>query len=163
MEGTIQYRTLISVLPIDPPRAIDKISHSHSLLLAKLEAYSFSANSLKLLQSYLSKRFQQTHLNGSFSKWAQISAGVLQCSTLGSLLSNIVLIDIFFLFINNSNLCNYADDNTLYTIRKNLDKLKLDLQSNFSILQKRFYENHIALSPGKYHYMLLGGHSKIDY
>ena len=47
-----------------------------------------------------------------------------------------------FLFINNSNLCNYADGNALYTIRKNIDKLKIDLHPNVSILRKWFYKNH---------------------
>ena len=51
----------------------------------------------------------------------------------------------------------------LYTVGKNLDKLKLKLQCNFSILQKWFYENHIILNPGKCHHMLVGGHIKIDY
>ena len=106
---------------MDLPKALDTIHHS--LLLAKLEAYGFSANSLKLLWIYLSNRFQRTHINGSFSNWAEISTGVPQDSILGPLLF----------------------DNTLYNIGKNLDKPKLDLQSNFSILQKWFYENHIIL------------------
>ena len=45
---------------------------------------------------------------------------------------------------------------------KNLDKLKLDFQFNFLILQKWFCENHMLLSPVKRHYMVLGGHTQID-
>ena len=66
-------------------------------------------------------------------------------------------------FLNNTDLCNYADDNTLYTLGKNLGKLKLDLQSNLSILQKWFYENYMILNPGKCHDVLLGAHIHIDY
>ena len=68
-----------------------------------------------------------------------------------------------YFFIGNIYLCNYADNNTFYAIRKNLDKLKLDLQSNFLISQKWFYENQMILKPVNCHYMLLGGHAQIDY
>lgn len=67
---------------------------------------------------------------------------------LGPLLFNIFLNDTF-LFINNTQLYNYADDNTLCTIGKSLDQLELNLQSNFSILQKWRYENHMIPNPGK--------------
>ena len=74
---------------------------NYRLLLAKLE--TFPAKSLKFLQSYLSKRFQQTHVNYSLSNWAEISASVLQGSILGPLLFNIFLDDMFLL-INTNNL-----------------------------------------------------------
>ena len=44
-----------------------------------------------------------------------------------------------------------------------LGKVKLDLRSNFSLLQKWLYENHMIPNPVKCHYMLLGGHTQIDY
>ena len=93
---------------------------------------SFSAKSQILLQSYFSDRFQQTRINGSLSNWAEISVGVPQGSILGSLLFNIFLNDVF-LFISNSKLCNYTDDNTSYTLWKHLDEIKVDLQCNYSI------------------------------
>ena len=68
---------------------------------------------LKLMQSYLCSRFQRTSVNASFSDWKEIETGFPQGSILGSLLFNIFLNNIFY-FINNGNLCNYADDNTLY-------------------------------------------------
>ena len=57
-------------------------------------------------------------------------------------------------------LCNYGYENTLYTTEIFL--VKLDLQSNFSILRKWFYEHHITLNHGKCHYMPLVGHNKIE-
>ena len=38
--------------------------------------------------------------------------------------------------INNGNLCNCADDNTLYSIRKNLNVVKENLKINFFIKSK---------------------------
>ena len=43
---------------MDLSKAFDTINYS--LLLGKLEAYGFSANPLRFVQSYLSNRFQQT-------------------------------------------------------------------------------------------------------
>ena len=134
---------------------------NHSLLLAKLEAYGFSLTSLKLMQSYLCNRFQRTSVNASFSDWKEIETGVPQGSVLGPLLFNIFLNYIFY-FINNGNLCNYADDNTLYSIGKSLNMVKENLKINFLIMQKWFYENHMVLNPGKCHYLVLGNRSNSD-
>ena len=149
----------IAVILMDLSKAFDTINHS--LLLAKLEAYGFSMTSLKLMQSYLCNRFQRTSVNASFSDWKEIETGVPQGSILGSLLFNIFLNDIFY-FINNGNLCNYADDNTLYSIGKSLNMVKENLKINFLIMQKWFYENHMVLNPGKCHYLVLGKRSNSD-
>ena len=45
--------------------------------------------------------------------WEKIISGVPQGSILGPLLLNILLNDLF-LFFENSDLSDYADDNTLY-------------------------------------------------
>ena len=100
---------------MDLSKGLDTINHS--LLMAKLEAYCFSVNSLIFLKSYWSNWFQQIHTEFSFRKWAKLSAGVSEGSLLGPMLLGIFL-NYIFLFINNSNLCNYADDYTLYAIGK---------------------------------------------
>ena len=104
-------------------KAFDTINHS--LLLAKLKAHGFSNQALRLLQSYLCSRFQRSIINGSFSTWNEVITGVPQGSILGPLLFNIFLNDIF-LFISKCQLCNYADDNTLYKSGKNMQKIKND-------------------------------------
>ena len=99
---------------MDLSKAFDTINHS--LLLAKLDAYCFSRTSLKLMQNYLCNR-QNNSVNGSFSNWTEFITGVPQGSILGLLLFNIFLNDIF-IFILKCNLCNCADDKTLFYWRR---------------------------------------------
>ena len=128
---------------------------NHSLLLTKLNAYCISNQALNLLQNHLCNRFQRSIVNGSFSSWNEVIAGVPQGSILGPLLFNIFLNDIF-LFISKCQLCNYADDNTLYKSGKNMQKIKNDLEMDFMILHKWFHENHMVLNPDKCHYIVIG-------
>ena len=143
----------VGVIFMDLSKAFDTINHS--LLLAKLKTYGFSNQALRLLQSYLCKRFQRSIINGSFSSWNELIIGVPQGSILGPLLFNIFLNDIF-LFISKCQLCNYADDNTLCKSGKNMQKIKNDLEMDFMILHKWFHENRIVLNPDKCHYIVIG-------
>ena len=143
----------VGAIFMDLSKAFDTINHS--LLLAKLKAYGFSNQALRLLQSYLCNRFQRSIINGSFSSWNEVITGVPQGSILGPLLFSIFLNDIF-LFISKCQLCNYADDNTLYKSGKNMQKIKNDLEMDFMILQKWFHENHLVLNPDKCHFIVIG-------
>ena len=81
----------------DLSKAFDCISHD--LLIAKLAAYGFHFNALRLLHSYLSDRYQRVMVNSNYSSWSGIICGVLQGSILGPLLFNIYLSDLFFPWI----------------------------------------------------------------
>ena len=89
----------IGVILMNLSKAFNTINHS--VLLAKLDAYGFSRTSLKLMQNYLCNRQQRISINGPFSDWTEVITGVPQGSTLGSLLFNIFLNDIF-MFISNA-------------------------------------------------------------
>ena len=142
---------------MDLSKAFDTINHG--LLLAKLDTYGFSRTSLKLMQNYLCNSQQRISINGSFSDWTVVITGVPQGSILGPLLFNIFLMFILmfiFMFISKCSLYNYADDNTLYSTGKNLNRIRRNLEMEFMILHQWFHENHMTLNPGKCHYMVIG-------
>ena len=84
-----EYGALVT----DLSKAFDCLPHD--LLVAKLHAYDFSKESLKLRNSYLTERKQNVKMNDQFSSWFDIVVGVPQRSILGPLLFNIFLCDMF--------------------------------------------------------------------
>ena len=128
------------VIFIDLPKAFDTINH---LLLLKLKAYDFSNQPLSFLQSYLCNRFQRGIINGCFSSWNVVITGIPKGTIIGSLLFKIILNDIF-VFISKCQLCNYADNNSLYKSGKIMQKIKTELEMDFMILHKWFHENHMV-------------------
>ena len=91
-------------------------------MIAKLGVYGFKTDALSYMKSYLTDRKQRVRVNKTFSEWESTTTGVSQGSILGPLLFYIFLNDLF-LFISNSSLSNYADENTLYTFGDNLKKI----------------------------------------
>ena len=56
----------IGTIFMDLSKALDTVSHN--FLLAKLNAYGFSFNAMKFIQSYLLERFQRVNINSNFSE-----------------------------------------------------------------------------------------------
>ena len=58
----------------------------YNLLIAKLHAYRYEYNLIKLIYSYFSGRFQRVWINSTYSSWSEILFGIPQGSILGYLL-----------------------------------------------------------------------------
>ena len=72
-----------------------------------------------------------------------------QGSILGLLLFNIFTNDIFF-FIEKSEICNFADGNTLYSCDGNLLRIKENLISNVKNILFWFRTNSLKSNAGKF-------------
>ena len=147
---------VVGTVAMDLSKAFDTLPHG--LLLAKLKAYGFSRNSLKLIFSYLTNRQQRTKVGSSLSEWLRISLGVPQGSILGPLLFNIFLNDIF-LFIEQTDLCNFADDNSMYSSAKSIEQVIERLKHDLQITLKWFESNGLVANPDKFQLMFLGASS----
>ena len=137
---------------MDLSKAFDALNHD--LLIAKLGAYGLETDALRYMKSYLTNRKQRVRVNESFSEWERITTGIPQGSILEPLLSNIILNDLF-LFISNSSISNYGNNNTLYTFEDNLKKIKDNLRNSFDTVDQWFYENYVVLNAEKCHFMCL--------
>ena len=86
----------VSALFLDLSKAFGTINHD--LLLAKLKAYGFSSNTLKLMHSYLNNKKQQVQINNKFSSESIVITGVSQGSIDGLLLFNLFINDLVFFY-----------------------------------------------------------------
>ena len=110
----------VCVIFMDLSNAFDTIDHD--LLIAKLEAYGFQEDALVFMKSYFTNRQQRVRGNSNFSMSEGIISEVPQGSILGPLLFN--SLNDLFLFVENSDLSNYTDDNMLYSFGNDLEKVK---------------------------------------
>ena len=77
----------------------------------------------------LTFRKEKTKASSAYSKWSKIRRGIPQGSRLGSALFNI-FIDNIFMIIEQSDICNFADDNILYSFEEKLTEIKENLISD---------------------------------
>ena len=68
---------------------------------------------------------------------------------------NIFINDIFF-FVEKSEICNFADDNTVYSCGKDLPKVKEDLICTMKNIFKCLRLNSFKADPRKFQFMILG-------
>ena len=154
---SIDNKGKAGVLLTDLSKAFDCLSHD--LLIAKLNAYGCDFNSLKLVYSYLTDRLQRVRINSSYSTWSEIIYGVPQGSILGPLLFNIYLSDLF-MFCENSNIVNYADDNSPFSCNKDVTSVIEQLDNDTMALLEWLKNNDLKANTDKFHLILNEGDDK---
>lgn len=110
---------------------------------------------------YLTHRKQRCKVGSVYSSWLDTLSGVPQGSVLGPLLFNIFIND-FFIFIKECDVCNFADDNSLYTSGKTLEEVTSKLENDMKIAMTWFQNNSLSPNPKKFQLMFLGT-NKITY
>ena len=97
---------------MDLSKAFDSISHD--LLIPKMHAYEFSTE--RLLFYCLKRRNQCVEINNIYGIFQILPSRVPQGSILAPILFNI--------FSKDSELCSFADDNTISAAKFSIEKLE---------------------------------------
>ena len=107
-KSAVDNKKTFGALLTNLSKTFDCLSHE-LLLFAKLDA-----NSLSILNLWnLKNRKQRTKINSAYSSWDEILFGVPQASILGLSRFNIFLYDLFYM-MSETDITNYAEDNTSY-------------------------------------------------
>ena len=116
---------------LDISKAFDRVSHKGLLII--LESIGVSSTILSWLKSYLTGRKQRVVIDGRYSTWQRVMAGVPQGSVLGPLL--------FIIFINDlitkidCKIHVYADDVMLFEIGDETEDVNKSLEKNLAVAE----------------------------
>ena len=126
----LDNKKFVGAVLMDLSKAFDCVPHD--LLIAKMHAYGFDRDTLILMFSYLKGRKQGVKVNNEIHSFMTLVSGVPQGSILGPILFNLFINDITYYF-KESDLFNYADDNTLSAFADTIHELIQILRSESEI------------------------------
>ena len=151
-ESSLNASGIVGAVLMDLSKAFDCLPHD--LLIAKLHAYGFGKRALKLINSYLSRRRHYTRVGSSISSILNILLGVPQGSVLGPILFNIFINDL--LLSAKEDICNFADDNTMYVCSHDLPDVLSRIHSEVELILYWFKNNGMVANPDKFQTIFLG-------
>ena len=118
----------------------------HNLLTAKLYAHGLNEETATFFYSYLKRTEERVKIDDVLFSLQILISGIPQGSILGPILFNIFLYDLLDV-LTNSDICNFADDNTISVIAKNRDVLLKTLKSESEIAINWFKNNSMITNP----------------
>ena len=105
----------------------------HDPLLAKLSAHGLDQSAIALIANYLSNRYQRVKIGSTFNSYLEILRGVPQGSM--PILFNLFINDLIF-FIQEKEVCNFADDGLIYSCSRNFEEATLKFSNDTNLIFK---------------------------
>ena len=122
---------------LDISKAFDKVWH-HGLHY-KPRQNGISGELLSSLTDFLDNRTQRVILNGQYSSWAKVEAGVPQGSILGPLL--------FLIYINDLSGNLASNPKLLFSVVKNVNASNIDLNNNLKKIGEWAFQWKMSFNP----------------
>ena len=149
----------VRVIFLDISKAFDRVWHKG--LLHKLQKCGITGNILGWFSNYLSNRQQRVVIEGQFSEFIDINAGVPQGSVLGPLLFLLYINDITHA-ISNCQIRLFADDTCLFIEVDNREETALLLNHDLESLHKWSVEWLVDFSETKTKSMIISNKKDKD-
>ena len=128
---------------LDISKAFDKVWHKG--IIFKLQQNGISGKLLRVLSDFLKDRKQRVILNGQFSSWTSVNAGVPQGSILGPLLFLIYINDLTDGLSSNAKL--FADDTSLFSVIHDVDASANELNNDLYQINKWAFQWKMSFNP----------------
>ena len=128
---------------LDISKAFDKVWHDG--LIYKLKQNGVAGDLLDTLNNFLKERKQRVVLNGQYSTWANVEAGVPQGSILGPLLFLVYINDLPENLVSNPKL--FADDTSHFSVIRNKHLSAQNLNEDLNKINHWAFQWKMSFNP----------------
>ena len=111
-----------------------------------------------MIANYLSNKYLCIKIGSAFSSYLEILRAVLQRSTLGPILFKLFINALMF-FIQETEVCNFTDDTTIYSCFPNFEGATLKLSNDTHLILNWFRINSMVAYPVKFQIMFFGSNN----